>query len=708
MPGESIRFNCGEYLPGLQPIGSPGVLPPVPPVIIIQPSSGEPATPYVPNGGPTYTPGNPVTPPPNGPVPGRPITPNIPPTTSHTPTTTIDIRNTPLISLTPPVNVNSNTIEGTSTNQIYHPVYNMFESTPTNTVGVANNSSYRDIFGETVTLDVRYFLNNNGTNNEWIETPFFNLNQERLESSLNKQLLHAFSNIHYYGGIRVDKKYFIDMVKRLLTTNRLNELDPAYFIDLARKQANDEFIEFKGIEDKALALRASLGLISRDAKDADYTKVTGFEYQQLKRQKRLPTDVNASVEVTYSVEEVATVGVFEEGLEVSYLSGTSSLTDFVPLGEGAGYYLGVTSPINAEIPFELTTDVSSSYYCPADLRFNTLKMLSVDPSLTFTVSSTSGVTEFNGNLDYSSLVTPLYFKLELSSISDGDRVATLMDTVVAHYTLIDSSSIPDHANTYGYSVTKLNIDYRDPFLFYARDSGRIDFEQYDLTFREFDSNRASLNNSILTRTLPFAIVLTPGCGTHHNPFDSTSKITYVDNNYVVRSMDCIPHLVLDDNPMKDHALEEKNLFNETGSFKVGLMEANDGQAITYRLNLGSNAYSKSFFSAGIYTSGSPQDATLRGASNVVKNVIDYLLYTYDPEFLTWWDVLSRLSLNEATNLIWDYSKVLHDYLALGGRGVNIINVLNRGVNQYTGITSSLEVDDIPVVSAENRANIRFY
>lgn len=708
MVGESNRFNCGEYRPGLQPIGSPGVVPPTPPVIIIiPPASGNPTTPYVP-GGPSYTPGNPAPPNPGGPTPGNPVIPNPGGGATNTPTTVIDIRNNPLISTSPPVNINNITIEEEDPNQIYHPYYNLFESEPVATIQIRDNYEYRDIFQATVPSEVRYFLNNNGTTNSWIETPFFNLNNEKISLALRPELLNAFNNIHYFGGLRVDKDYFISMVKRLLTTNRLNELDPQYFIDLANKHSNDEFIQFVGIENKDLALRASIAILSQNSKDADYTKVNDFGSQQLKRQKPLPTDVNAAAEVSYSVTAVETVGVFEGGLEVSYFSGTSSLTDYVPLGEGAGYYLGVSSPINSEVPFELINDLSSAFYAPADVRFNTLKMMGMDPSLTFTVSSSSGVTEFNGNLDYSSLVTPLYFELELTSIADGNRLLPNIDTVTAKYRLIDSNSITTHGDTYGYSVTKLNIDYRDPFLFYARDTSVIDFEQYDLTYRTFDTNKGPLNNSILTRTLPFAIVLTPGCGTAHNPFDATSWIYSVNDNYVVRTMDCIPHLILDDNPMKDHALEERNLFNDTGNFRVGLMEPRDGQAITYRLNLGSNAYSKSFYSTGIYTSGSPQDATLRGASNVVKNVIDYLVYTYNPTFLTWWDILSRLTLNETTNLIYDYSQVLHDYLVSGGRGVNIKPVLNRGVNEFTGIDTSLETDDIPIVSVESRANIRFY
>jgi hypothetical protein len=95
-------------------------------------------------------------------------------------------------------------------------------------------------------------------------------------------------------------------------------------------------------------------------------------------------------------------------------------------------------------------------------------------------------------------------------------------------------------------------------------------------------------------------------------------------------------------------------------------------------------------------------------SQVVVDIVDKLINTYDVDNLTWWDIYRRLKLNQVGALNYGSSKFILKQIENGWRGVPVIDVLSRIDRQYTGINVDLDPTDTVIISEEHRENAENY
>ncbi|MFA6315682.1 MAG: hypothetical protein WC648_04945 [Candidatus Paceibacterota bacterium] len=648
-----------------------------------------------------------------------PITPvGTPPTQREEPTEPSTLppnRNITVINIGVEANANQISYNETpSTNsQIYHSTYNFFNNN-LNSTGIRIGTEVRNfnnlnIFQTNVMSEVAYFLNRNRSRGSWNEDPLFNLTTESIKKSLIPNLVEAFEKIHNIGGQYVNPEYFYKSVLRLLVTGRINELDPAHYISIAQKQSNDNFIKFEGTTVKEYLERASLGFISKGGINSDPEMSSGYSKNRLKRQRRLNTDIEAFIE-TIELETptlVEELNITDAGLEVVELGASSSL--YLDLGDGAGYYISSLVIESGEEALRLNTQVSTTIYVPPDVRYNALDILNVQPGIVLQVSSVSGYGEFSQNYSYENVSGPLYFKLELSSIETGTRDNPLVDIINAQYTLLtdvegEASVINQHALNYGFAISKVNVDYRDPFYNYARDTGLIDFTQNDITFRSFSLNRTSVGQTILARNIPFALIVTPGCGSVHNPLTGESELIEFESDIVVRKLTLVPDINTSDGQINYPLLEERILFNETHGYKVGLAETNDAQNVLYLYSPSASIFDKSYFIDGVYDNDPPESIERHPLSKFIVSTLDQIIITYDPLELTWWDIIRRVTLNDYAAIGYT-PKSLFNRIEAGWRSsIPVRNVLSRLDKTYTGIGGADSDDSNIIISESDRIN----
>lgn len=639
----------------------------------------------------------------------------------------ITIVSTPSITVLPRVTtdvININQIATTSvnsynedpintTNQIYHPTYNFFNNNVNQTANpgtvLVQNFNNLNVFSTQTTPEVLYFLDRIQSNTSWSEHPLFNLNTEGLGKSLNNNLNEAFSKIHNIGSQYVNKEYFYKMVLKLLVTGRIDELDPAYYISLAKRQSNDTFIKFEGTSVKEYLERASLGLISAGAVNSDPFSTTGYKGNQLKRQRRLNTDIEAYIEAI-EIETPTTIeelDITDAGLEVLELSALNPA--YIDLGDGAGYYVSSMVIEGTELPLEFVTQVSATYYVPPDVRYNALDIMGVNPGISLQASSVSGYGEFTSGFNFTSIDGPIYFKVDLSTIETGVRDNPLVDVIKAKFVKVTN---PDefrlHSINYGLSISKVNVDYRDPFYIYAKDTGIMDFTQNDITFRSFSLNRTSVGQSILARNIPFGLVLTPGCGSNHNPLGGESELVEFESDVVVRRLDLIPDINTNESNLTSPLLEEKILFNETSQYKIGLVETNNAQNVIYLYSSSMDVFNKSYYTSGGYSVNPPNEIERHPLSKFVVSTLDNVINTYDPTELTWWDLIRRLPLNQYAAIGYT-SKTIFNKIEQGWRSsVPVRNVLSRLDKTYTGLLNQDTNDDNIIINESDRARAKIY
>ena len=588
---------------------------------------------------------------------------------------------------------------------LYNAELNFFRSKPSNSTTLVVNSKYPNIFAEQVPVEIDYLLRKENSIEEWSEFAINDLTLPKIAIGLNKELLESFKAIHYPGNTAINISYFLEMVRRHLLTGTLSELDPQYFKELAAKHKNDKKIIYAGTNVREYLERAALGVISTGAIPANTSNLHSVQLRQLRRQRRLNEDVLARIPVCPIDNENNPMYLGNAGICLT--KAETNDTAYLNIGDGDGYYIQSDTFRRGCIPFITQNHVSSAYYVPVDVRMNALTIMGEDYHTTLRAESTVDSNEFStGGLDDAGSVElePLYFALELSSVSSVLTSNPLVDRTVATYRLIrDQELIDKHTDNNGFAVSRINLDFRDPIYRYSRATSSFNLEQNDITFRAFEDNKGIVNQAVLTRTIPFGVILTPVAGSKFNPFNGSSKIERFDSS-ITRSIRLIPDINTDSIVERNH-LQQVNLMDVSGQTKLGVYEPADGQNITYRFYASSDNLLNSFYSAGVYTTSANLPSSI-GAGYLVTNVIDGIIEDHDPDSITWFDVIRRMPLNRFGELLYDGNEYLYQKLGFGFRGnVKIKYALSR---LDESIHTILDDDDSVVITRENRKNAKNY
>jgi hypothetical protein len=547
---------------------------------------------------------------------------------------------------------------------LYNEELNFFRSKPTNSTTLVVNSKYPNIFSENIPVEIDYLINRENSIAEWSEFAINDLTLQKIAIGLNKELLESFKAIHYPGNSSINLNYFLEMVRKHILTGTLSELDPQYYKELASKHKEDKKVIYTGTNVREYLERAALGVISVGAIAANTSNLHSVQLRQLRRQKRLNEDILARIQVCPIEYDNNPLYLNNAGICLTKfdVSNTANLN----VGDGDGYYIQTETVRGGCIPFITENHVSSAYYVPVDVRLNALNIMGEDYHTVLRAESTVDSNEFStGGLDDagSFQLEPLYFALELSSVSSVLTSNPLVDRTTATYRLLrDQELIDAHTDNNGFAVSRINLDYRDPIYRYSRDVSAFVLEQNDITFRAFEDNKGLVNQAVLTRTIPFGVILTPVLGSKFNPFNGVSKIERFDSS-VSRSIRLVPDINTDSIIERNH-LQQINLMDVSGQTRLGVYEPNDGQNITYRFYASADNLLNSFYSAGVYTTSSSLPSSM-GASYLITNVLDTIIENYNPKSITWFDVIRRMPINRFGELLYDGNEYLYQRLGIG-------------------------------------------
>lgn len=569
--------------------------------------------------------------------------------------------------------------------------YNLAENAINPLMDFLPNVKFLNIFKETVTEEVKYFLDINDTSSAWSETFLNNLTLEKIAYSLRLDLLTALSQIIKPGGKKVRLDSFLTSIADLLISGQLKDFNTSYYINLSKKQRNEPRVEFLiGAEDFKKT-QAALGLIASDSIFADPEAADDEgERPYLRRARIFNTDFHANIPIQLLTEVSVPTFLSEDGFQVTLIEGGAPVSGgaIVDLGEGGGYYFSAVLVDDSLVPVLVAGNLSSTVIPIAATRTNALDILDVDSSLTFKVSSTYENSEFGDSYDLTSVYTPSYFILDLSTVGTEVHPDSIITQTSGIYRLeTEASLIATHAKSNGYNVVAANIDYNDPFLVYAQDSQQMVFSTKDVTFQKFFPQSGNQQNAIIARSIPFAVVLNPGQGSAHNPFAGSSKLVSMDP--VEREVDFIPDIAVLDDGNFQIALESKLLIDEIGSFQLGLVEPLDVDNVLFQFETSASTFQNTYFDDETTGSVPPTDRTRSSAGIIANSVIDNnlkLRYEIPENHITWYDVWRRLKPQEVFDFSrFDGKEMFEDWLSHGGRGITISDVLNRFPIVKTGL-----------------------
>jgi len=528
--------------------------------------------------------------------------------------------------------------------QVYDSTYNFFERVPNPRTKLVENDIRLDIFNNTVTEEVKYFLlkNQAGYSAKWKESYYFDLTLDKLTISLNKNLLNSIQSIHGVDNNLISPDLFLNALLQMLRSGRLDEFDPGVYSEIAAYQYSDELLEIKPPIEPTVSERAALTLIINGAAPTDQGYYQEIDKLKIIRQKRLNTDIGANIPATTLDASNISIPLEDAGISITTLDSTET---FASIGTGDNYFIEVSDIVDNELDVPLDSKNNVATFTPDGVRVAALKTLNQNPYSLLTVSSVSSNNEFIETYIRRD-TEPMYFYLDLSSIKLLNEDQSIVNNLQATYRrLTNSEKINNHLINYGFNVTKLNLDFRDPFVSYAYDTSCFTLNQNDITFRNFDFYLQGnhINDFILTRNLPFAIIIVPGCGTRHNPFDIMSDIKNYKNNIVERSVYCTQTIKINDAKKLDNAVDEVAL-SQTTRPNESLYGYSD--KLYYQYN--PSSYGNSYYYKNSYLQTPPIEIEDRRSilSKIIREVVNPIIQVYQPDELKWFDIFSRLSYEE--------------------------------------------------------------
>lgn len=587
---------------------------------------------------------------------------------------------------------------------LFDETYNFFRTYPPRETTLISNSQYLNIFNTSVAEEVKYFLNRNNTSSAWHEKIVNDLTPDKIVISLKSDILTAISNLHSVGNERISFDDLITAIKSHLIAGTMDELDVNYYFHVYNTQVNDSLITIDPLGESKEGIQFSLAVFELSSQTPDYSRYSDLRIRNdYKRMRVLLEDIDTNIPTTLIDGTVSTVYLRNAGIPTELIDSPSS---FMDIGDGAGYYVSSIDIQNIEYPLLTTNELSSSKYLPPFPRHAVLKTLGTDPGLVINVSSNTTGHEFAQDYNPSADVYPMYFKLNFDELSDVESPNSVVNVLSATYTRLTDEEGKAHSRNYSFNIIKINMDYRDPLIHYARDTSTIDVELDDFNLRSFDENLTPVSRNIILRNFPAAVILSPGLGTTHNPFNTRSVITNYGEPVVVRSLEVTPSFDVNDVTKSRPPLNISNVYNTLGTAYFGLYEKFFDQDIhgdIFTYDPSSSIFEKSYFFNGGYSNTQPASSFREGSieSKVAIGVVDKLANSTGVSELTYWDVYRRLRINDIGKLALVQPKSLMRKLESGWRNnVPIKYVLSRNPIRPTGIPEGTTIANDEIIINE--------
>ena len=590
---------------------------------------------------------------------------------------------------------------------VFDETYNFFRTEPDVTITLYPNSSYLNIFKNAVAEEVQFFLTKSNTNYPWSEKYFDSLTHEKLIISLREDILTVFNNIHDVGNNKINLENFLDILKNHLIGGTISEFDPYYYTFIYNSQINDAIQNTPILGETFEALQVAMGIFNLSSVNPYYPS-TGDDNlaNDYKRMRFLLEDLLTNISTTQIDGTSESLYLTNAGISTEQIDSPSS---FLNIGDGAGYYLSSQYVDGVNVPLPTSNELSAARYIPPFVKYNLMRLLDADVGITITAKSASANHEFTTSFDPSADLSPMYFILDFNTVGETLYPNSVVNTLSANYVLISDEEAINHSRNYSFNILKVNLDYRDPLVHYSKETSTFSFSEDDFNLTFFGAPRAPGNNSIILRNLPAAIILSPGAGSFHNPYNSRSKIETIEDDYVTRSLNFVPTFEVNSSTKPLPPLNSSNIFEALGGGFFGVYESyfeRDIQGRIFTYDPSSILFSKAYYTDGSYSNQQPilQNRQENIEGKFVNNLIKKLTSLSGVEYLTWWDVFRRVPISDLGKLFNHSSKDLIDKLSMGLiNGVQIRDVISAPGVPVTGIPDGTVInDDLIIINESDR------
>ena len=516
---------------------------------------------------------------------------------------------------------------------------------------IPNETGHTDIFAARIDSNIAYVLKNRRNSGDWDSEKASGVTIDSVYNSLSLQVKNLFNEIRNYDGTAITQNQIFDMIGTRILDGTVARITLRYLQNLAEssKKRNKTVILRSSID--TVNEVAAAALIDKNKFSLDPSKSTGRMANILPNWKTLATDIDQYLPITI------------RGKEQRYYIKDDNTFIASPLGENLtikdGNYIDITRGGKTQRLFT-KSEIDHAFIIPEATRQKALSLLGAETGRTLEVSApgTSSGIEF----DYS-LTAPRqnFYVLSavLSSIvtEPSPTGSFLLKDSTTQYDLVDTSTAAGLAELNTYIKYKANhrvfiLDDEDLIFDYLDGTGKMTVKQTDILFDSPKTNKAT---PLLTRQIPWYILVYPTNRSDYNLFNSKSNLVSISKDgAMIRNLKCRTSIV----PEFSKGQTNKFVTIKTdGKDAVDVLGVTNPQTRITVINENDAVFKTGYKKRNTFVAAKEFVGTRKKTGfRLIKEIINELDTNYllglngKGKIVTEFDVFSRLYLNQFTAL----------------------------------------------------------
>lgn len=566
---------------------------------------------------------------------------------------------------------------------------------------VKNNTGYLSLFDEFIDSNVAYVLSNIKSTS-WSPKKLSGISSESVYNSLNKKTKDLFSKIKNYDGSPLTKVQIFSMIGSRILDGTLDKFTPGFLEQLAQSSSNNDSVVYKKSTDDRVNELTAVRLIEKNMFPLDPTKTSERASKILPNWKSLSSDTDRHINI-----------VVDGQPKKYYIKDDDTFINNSSYSLKDGEYFEINvSGTNRR--YYTNSEKDHAFILSEDIKQKAISLLGGSLYRTLEVSSNNPSSiEFEYSL--SAPRQNFYFlKAILSSIetSPHDSGSFLLKDTRLRYELMDSSSTSGIAAINEYIKYKVNhrvfiLDDEDVMLDYIEQTSSMFLTQVDIVY---DSPKTNKEVPILTRQIPWYIIVYPSNRPEYNLFNARSQITDIKNDgSIVRKLKCRTTITPEFNQSNLNKFAPITLVNynsncgcdncSCNSEAVNVYGQVDPQARISKINVDSSEFKKGYRVNGIpieakATTPKRKKTGIRAIKEVITDLDNNYVLHRDGggKSITEAEVFSNLRMSEYNKFAkLENPKLIKNALRKGlVGGVKVIPTINRADSRVTLYSTSVD------------------
>ena len=524
-----------------------------------------------------------------------------------------------------------------------------FKTTPDPAQLVFNDTGYTELFDRAIDSNLHYILKNKNNKGNWESTKTAGITPEVIYDNLKPEVKEILSQIKNYDGTNLSVNQIFNMIGSRVLDGTITRLSVKYLKKLAQDSKKRVPVVIKKSTLSQVNEVAALSLVDKNKFTLDKEQVSGRDKEILKNWKVLPSDVDMYVPITIN------------GVEKRYYindDGTFIDDNSLSLKDGDFINIRIRGGVQK---FFAKSEKDHAFLLPEKTRQKAISLLGGEGGRTLMASGSPSVAssiEFD-----SSLSSPrqeyylLSANLETLDTKPGLVGSFLLKDTTIEYGIMDTSTVAGKQAADEYIKYKANkriflLDDTDLLLDYVESTGKISLKQTDIIF---DSPKENKSVPLLTRQIPWFIMLYPTNRPDYNLFNQKSKIEDIQGDgTITRVLECKTSIVPEFSKGQTNKFIRYATVDRDG---VDVYGDKNTQARKTVINVNDAEFKTAYRDRGVFKSTSEYTHKRPKTSfRLLKEIITELDTNYELSIngigksLTEFDVYSRLNLEQFNKL----------------------------------------------------------